>query len=131
MHQLRLLVFRLFERRLLRDWFYTVAFIIFVPVGLRFAILAWEYGDWFDKPLSVIAGMFIGVTAMVTLLRFWNVPPQQVVTAEAPHAFAAEEPVHSHADEYIEAVRYRAASNRAIAHDAGALGSTLRRRASW
>jgi hypothetical protein len=33
MHQIRLLVFRLFERRRLRDWFYTVVFIIFVPVG--------------------------------------------------------------------------------------------------
>jgi hypothetical protein len=131
MHQLRLLVFRLFERRLLRDWFYTIAFIIFVPVGLRFATLAWRYGSWEDKPLSVIAGMFIGVTAMVTLLRFWHVPPQQVVTADGPAAVVAEEPVHRHAEEYIEAVRYRAAANRAIAHEAGALGSTLRRRARW
>ncbi len=131
MHQLRLLVFRLFERRVLRDWFYTIAFIIFVPVGLRFAILAWEYGDWFDKPLSVIAGLFIGVTAMVTLLRFWHVPPQQVVTAEVPQEWAGEEPVHSHAEEYIEAVRFRAASNRLIAREAGVLGNTLRRRARW
>ena len=92
MHQLRLLIFRLFERRLLRDWFYTVAFIIFVPVGLRFAILAWRFGSWEDKPLALIAGMFIGVTAMVTLLRFWYVPPQWVVTAEVPRVLPAEEP---------------------------------------
>jgi len=131
MHQLRLLVFRLFERRLLRDWFYTIAFIIFVPVGLRFAILAWEYGDWFDKPLSVVAGMFIGVTAMVTLLRFWHVPPQQIVTAEVAHSVPAAEAGRPQADGYVEAVRYRAASNRAIAHDAGPLGNTLRRRTGW
>jgi hypothetical protein len=131
MHQLRLLIFRLFEKRLLRDWFYTVAFIIFVPVGFRFAMLAWRYGSWEDKPLSVVAGLFIGVTAMVTLLRFWHVAPQQVVTAGVPLALRVDEPAHPHAEEYIEAVRYRAAANRAIAHDAGALGSTLRRRARW
>jgi hypothetical protein len=129
MHQLRLLIFRFFERRLLRDWFYTVAFIIFVPVGLRFAILAWEYGDWFDKPLSVIAGMFIGVTAMVTLLRFWHVPPTQLATAEALAPVHNAERAHPHAEEYLEAVRHRAAANRAMASGAGALGSTLRR--SW
>jgi hypothetical protein len=131
MHRFRLLIFRLFERRPLRDWFYTVAFIVFVPVGLRFAILAWRYGSWEDKPLAAIAGIFIGVTAMVTLLRFWHVPPRQVVTRETPHALFAGEPSQPHAEEYIEAVRYRAAANRAIAHDAGALGSTLRRRARW
>jgi hypothetical protein len=129
MHRLRLLVFRLFERRRLRDWFYTVAFIIFVPVGLRFAVLAWRYGSWEDKPLAVIAGMFIGVTAMVTLLRFWHVPPQQVVTAEMALPAHEGEPAHAHAEEYLEAVRYRAAANRAMASGAGALGSTLRR--SW
>jgi hypothetical protein len=127
MHQLRLLVFRLFERRRLRDWFYTIAFIIFVPVGLRFATLAWRYGSWEDKPLAVIAGMFIGVTAMATLLRFWHVPPRRVVTSGPSHTLFAEELSHPHAEEYIEVVRHRAAANRAIAHDAGALGSTLRR----
>jgi hypothetical protein len=128
MHQLRLLIFRLFERRRLRDWFYTVAFIIFVPVGLRFAVLAWRYGSWEDKPLAVIAGMFIGMTAMVTLLRFWHVPPQQVATVEGPHVLHVEEPAMPHAEEYLEAVRYRAASNRAIALGARVLGSTRRRR---
>jgi hypothetical protein len=49
------LLFTLYEQRHLRNWFYTVAFAIFVPTGFRFAILAWEYGDWFDKPLSILA----------------------------------------------------------------------------
>ena len=128
MHQLRRLIFRLFERRPLRDWFYTVAFIIFVPVGLRFAILAWRFGSWEDKPLAMIAGMFIGVTAMVTLLRFWYVPPRRVVTAEVPRVLPAEEPARPHAEEYLDAVRYRAAANRAMALSAGALGSTRLRR---
>ena len=128
MHQLRLLIFQLFERRRLRDWFYTIAFIIFVPVGLRFAILAWRYGSWEDKPLSVIAGTFIGVTAMVTLLRFWHVPPQLVATGDAPHALSVPEPAQPHAEEYLEAVRYRAARNRAMSLGARALGSTRRRR---
>jgi len=128
MHQLRELIFRLFERRALRDWFYTVAFIIFVPVGLRFAILAWQFGDWFDKPLAVIAGLFIGITAIVTLLRFWQVPPTPV-TSEVTPAVQELEPAHPHAHEYIDAVRHRAAANRAMASGAGALGSTMRR--SW
>lgn len=124
MHQLRLLVFRLFERRRLRDWFYTVAFIIFVPVGLRFAILAWRYGTWIDKPLAVIAGLFIGITAMVTLMRFWHVPPQQVVTTEMLET-AVPEPAKPTAGQYVMAARNRAAANRAMASSAGALGSTL------
>jgi hypothetical protein len=127
MHQLRLRIFRFFERRRLRDWFYTVAFIIFVPVGLRFAILAWRFGSWEDKPLAVIAGIFIGITAMVTLLRFWHVPPQQVVNAEMARPLPRAEPEQSHAEQYIDAVRHRAAANRAMASGAGALGSTLRR----
>src|ERR1700735_1779231 len=46
-------------------------------------ILAWEYGDWMDKPLSILAGLIIGVTAMVTLLRVWTVPPQRTVESRA------------------------------------------------
>ena len=96
--------------------------------NLRFAILAWRFGSWEDKPLAMIAGMFIGVTAMVTLLRFWYVPPQRVVTAEVPRVLPAEEPARPHAEEYLDAVRYRAAANRAMALSAGALGSTRLRR---
>lgn len=68
------LVFTFYEQSRLRNWFYTLAFAIFVPTGFRFAILAWEHGDWIDKPLSILAGLAIGVTAAVTLLRVWAVP---------------------------------------------------------
>ncbi len=121
----RIFVFRLFEQRRLRDWFYTVAFLIFVPVGYRFAALAWRYGSWIDKPLAVIAGAFIGITTVVTLLRFWNVPPQQVVTPAVTAVPAASKPVNSAVDDYLAATRRRAAENRAMATGAGALGSTM------
>lgn len=121
----RIFVFRLFEQRRLRDWFYTVAFLIFVPVGYRFAALAWRYGTWVDKPLAVIAGAFIGVTTVVTLLRFWNVAPRQVVTAAVPRPQAISKAVPSSAAaDYLAATRRRAAENRAMATGAGVLGST-------
>ena len=125
MSGLRLLIFRLFERRRLRDWFYTIAFVIFVPVGFRFAILAWEFGDWFDKPLAIIAGAFIGITTVVTLLRFWHVAPRQVASAPAPTPIVPPAPVISMADHLILTAKRRAAENRAMARAAGALGSTM------
>jgi hypothetical protein len=79
---LRNFIFTLYEQRGLRNWFYTVAFAIFVPTGFRFAILAWEYGDWFDKPLSIVAGLLIGMTSAVTLVRVWTVPPSQTFEAK-------------------------------------------------
>jgi hypothetical protein len=127
MNQIQTLIFRLFERRRLRDWFYTVAFVIFVPVGLRFAVLAWRYGSWVDKPLAVIAGLFIGVTTVVTLVRFWRVPPQQVVTPAAPEPEPAPKPARAPADEFLAAVKRRSAQNRALASGAASLGSTLHR----
>jgi hypothetical protein len=75
-------VFTLYEQRRLRNWFYSLAFAIFVPTGLRFAILAWEYGDWWDKPLSILAGLLIGVIAVVNLLHIWTVPPRRTVYAK-------------------------------------------------
>jgi hypothetical protein len=125
MLRFRTLVFRLFEKRSLRDWFYTIAFFIFVPVGYRFAALAWQYGSWIDKPLAVIAGAFIGITTVVTLLRFWHVPPQQVVTPFIPEVTKAPKPSSSLADQYMAAAHRRAAENRAMAMSAGALGSTM------
>ena len=101
------------------------AFAIFVPTGFRFAILSWEYGDWFDKPLAVIGGLFIGVTAGVTLLRVWQVPPRRTVSfendlvAERPAALAAP-----NASELLASAKGQAALNRKIARDASALGST-------
>lgn len=121
---LRDFIFRLYEQPRLRNFFYTLAFVVFVPVGFRFAILAWEFGDWFDKPLAVIAGGFIGITAVVTLMRFWHVPPRQIATpAVVAEPFPEPEP-HIHADELLAAARRRAAQNRAMARGAGALGST-------
>ena len=89
MNRVHVFVFRLYERRLLRNWFYTIAFAIFVPVGYRFADLAWRYGEWFDKPLAVIAGLLIGIATVVTLMRIWRVPPKQVVTPSEPEPVVA------------------------------------------
>jgi len=125
MTRFRDFIFRLFERRTLRDWFYTIAFVIFVPVGYRFAELAWRYGSWVDKPLAVIAGIFIGITTVVTLLRFWNVPPRLVVTPSAPTVATPPKSANSPVNEYMAEVHRRAAQNRAMATSAGALGSTM------
>ena len=118
-------VFTLYEQRRLRNWFYSLAFAIFVPTGLRFAILAWEYGDWWDKPLSILAGSLIGVIAVVTLLRIWTVPPRQTVDAKGPEPVdnATSQPS---ASQIHAAAKLQAARNREIARDAAALGSTRR-----
>jgi hypothetical protein len=118
-------VFTFYEQRRLRNWSYTLASAVFVPAGLRFAILAWEYGDWWDKPLSILAGLLIGLIAVVTLLRFWAVPPRQTVDAKGPEPVdtAALKP---DASQVHAAARLLAARNREIARGAAALGSTRR-----
>jgi hypothetical protein len=125
MNRLRVFIFRLYEQPRLRNWFYTLAFAIFVPIGYRFATLAWEHGTWVDKPLAVIAGIFIGITTVVTLMRIWHVPPQQTVAPPAPPVEMPRE--HPMADELVAAARRRAAQNRAMAQRAAALGSTIGR----
>ena len=129
MNRVQVFVFRLYEQRALRNWFYTIAFAIFVPVGYHFAELAWRYGSWYDKPLAVIAGLFIGIATVVTLLRIWRVPPTQVVTVVAPLPVIVPEPEHSLADEMIASMRSRAAHQRDLASHAAALGSSMGR--SW
>ena len=126
MNRLQSFIFWHYEQRRLRDWFYTVAFLIFVPVGFRFASLAWRYGHWVDKPLAVIAGLFIGITTVVTLMRVWSVPPRQTTTPppQNPPAIPAK-PAVLLADELLMAASYRAARNRALAAGARALGSSL------
>jgi hypothetical protein len=124
MTRVRMFVFRLYEQRRLRNWFYTIAFAVSVPVGYRFAALAWRYGTWVDKPLAVIAGLFIGVTAVVTLLRVWHVPPRQVATPATTAPVAEAQPDEPLAEQFLGAARRRAARNRAMALDAAALGST-------
>ncbi|HTS76254.1 MAG TPA: hypothetical protein VMG40_08625 [Bryobacteraceae bacterium] len=124
MNGFRNFVFSLYERDRVRKWAYTLAFAISVPTGFRFAVLAWEYGDWFDKPLSIVAGLAIGVTAVVTLLRIWTVPPRQ--TVENAALFAAMEALRlppAGSRIHDDAVR-QAARNREIAKGAAALGST-------
>ncbi|HEX3743029.1 MAG TPA: hypothetical protein VHW09_03840 [Bryobacteraceae bacterium] len=117
-------VFRLYEQRTLRNWFYTIAFAIFVPIGYRFADLAWRYGSWIDKPLAIVAGFFIGVATVVTLLRIWHVPPTQTAASVEPPAVVSPQPVRSVADEVRAAARSRAARNRDLALHAAALGSS-------
>jgi hypothetical protein len=122
MQQLRTFVFGLYEQPRIRNWFYTIAFAIFVPTGFRFATLAWEFGDWFDRPLAVIAGAFIGLTALVTLLRIWNVEPRKTVAAipeEVPQLTEVKPPM-----DMLAAARRQAAQNRQYARDAASLGST-------
>jgi hypothetical protein len=126
MNRVQLFVFRLYERRNLRNWFYTLAFAIFVPVGYHFADLAWRYGSWYDKPLALIAGLLIGIATVVTLMRIWHVPPKQVVTPSAPWPSAAP-PHNSVADEVMAMMRQRAARNRDLARGAAALGSSTGR----
>jgi hypothetical protein len=127
MTRFRMFVFRLYEQRQLRNWFYTVSFAIFVPVGYRFAVLAWQYGSWVDRPLAVIAGLLIGITTMVTLMRVWHVPPHQTAPPAALSAAAPPQAVKSLASELMTVARRRAAENRAMALEARALGSTTGR----
>ena len=125
MNWVQVSVFRLYERRLLRNWFYTVSFAIFVPIGYRFADLAWRYGSPIDKPLAVIAGIAIGIATVVTLMRIWHVPPRQTVPAAEPEPVAvAPQPMHNVADDVMSAMRSRAAQNRDMAMHAAALGSS-------
>jgi hypothetical protein len=128
MNSVQLSVFRLYERPRLRNWFYTVAFGIFVPVGYRFAALAWRYGSPIDKPLAIIAGVFIGIAAVVTLMRIWHVPPRQIVTRAEPERVVTQRPVNHVADDLMAATRGRAAYNRDLAKHAAALGSSVRAR---
>jgi hypothetical protein len=121
---IRKVVFSLYERPLLRNWFYTFAFAVFVPVGFRFALLAWEFGGEFDRLMAVIAGVAVGGTTVVTLLRIWAVPPRQTITQElAPekHDYRAE--LKPDASAIVAMVKARSAQNRQIAQGAKALGS--------
>jgi hypothetical protein len=122
----QVLVFKLYEQPCWRNWFYTFAFAIFVPTGLRFAILAWEYGDWIDKPLSIFAGFIIGITAIVTLLRVWTVPPRQTVEPRVRTQTVEPPILPPNASQIYAAARCLAARNREIARGAAALGPTRR-----
>jgi hypothetical protein len=90
--------------------------------------LAWRYGAPIDKPLAIIAGIFIGIAAIVTLMRIWHVPPRQIVTRAEPEPVVAQKPVNHVADDLMAAARGRAAYNRDLAKYAAALGSSVRAR---
>ena len=120
----QILVFKLYELPRLRNWFYTLAFAIFVPTGLRFAILAWEYGDWIDKPLSILAGLIIGITATVTLQRLWTEPPQQTVESGARTQTVEPSILAASASGIYPVAKRLAGRNREIARGAAALAPT-------
>jgi hypothetical protein len=84
-------IFNLYGQPHIRNWFYTLAFAIFVSTGFALCDSCLRAPDWFDKPLAAIAGVFIGVTACVTFLRVWQVPPRHTVRSE--DSAAAESPV--------------------------------------
>jgi hypothetical protein len=128
MNRVQLAVFRLYERPRLRNWFYTVAFGIFVPIGYRFAALAWRYGAPIDRPLAIIAGIFIGIATVVTLMRIWHVPPRRIVTRAEPETVVLQKRVNQVADDLMAAARARAAYNKDLAKHAAALGSSVRTR---
>jgi hypothetical protein len=120
----RSVVFRFYEQTLVRNWFYTLAFGTFVPVGCRFAYVAWRRGAWFDKPLAIIAGTIIGMTSVVTLLRVWEVPPQR--TSGITEGQKAPITVTPPAFDLLSESKRQSALNRQIAKEAKALGSARR-----
>ena len=121
-HRIRKYVFSLYERRLLRNWSYTFAFAIFVPVGCRFAILAWKFGGDFDRVMTVVAGIAVGITAAVTLLRIWVVPPRKTMLPVPEGLHAAMQEMKPDGSEIIAALKAYSARNRQIAMGARALG---------
>lgn len=116
-------VFSLYEKRLFRNWFYTLAFGIFVPVGCRFATLAWKFGGDFDRVMTVIAGLTVGITTVVTLLRIWAVPPTKTMVCDVEKSLSTEAG-DSKPDgaEITAALRAYSRRNRQIALGARALG---------
>ena len=122
--KLRTYLFSLYERRLLRNWAYTSAFAIFVPVGFRFSFFAWDYGNHFDRVMAVIAGFAVGCTTVITLLRIWAVPPKQTILPTPPLCATPPDP-NSRVDaaEFIATARARSMRNMQIARGARALGA--------
>ena len=122
---IRRTLFSLYERPVLRNWFYTLAFAIFVPVGYRFAILAWRFGGEFDRLMTIVGGTVVGVTTVVTLLRVWAIPPRQTVDQIAcPGHQDVRADLRPSADEILLAFKKTSARSREIARGARALGST-------
>ena len=125
--RIRTHLFSLYEQKSLRNWAYTFAFAIFVPVGFRFALLAWDYGNEYDRVMAIVAGLAVGATAAITLLRIWAVPPKQTVVGK-PEVRVAVTHVESRIDaaELIGAARACSMRNRQMAKGARALGTPRR-----
>jgi len=120
---LRKQLFYLYERRLLRNWVYTLAFAIFVPVGFRFALLAWDFGNGFDRVMAVIAGLAVGFTMIMTLVRIWAVAPKQTLAPESGSVTETSQTTGVDATELIAAVRACSIRNQQLARGARALGT--------
>src|ERR1022692_4781540 len=54
MNRAQVFVFRFYEQRELRNWFYTVAFAIFVPVGYHFADRSEEHTSELQSPCNLV-----------------------------------------------------------------------------
>lgn len=121
---IRQYVFSLYEQRMVRNWFYTLAFGVFVPVGCRFAFLAWEFGGDFDRVMTVIAGLLVGITTVVTLMRIWAVPPSRtLVPSTLGEESGLDQDPKPDSSEIMAALRAYSARNRQLAVGARALGT--------
>ena len=127
LEKIRTHLFSLYEQRLLRNWAYTFAFAIFVPVGFRFSLLAWDYGNEYDRVMAIVAGLAAGATAAITLLRIWAVPPKQTIVSTPKVATIAQDAyTRVDAAEIIASVRACSMRNRQMALGARALGTPRR-----
>ncbi len=68
-------LFALYEKPRLRNWAYSIAFAVVVPIGGRFAYLAGHQGGAIDWALAIVGGLIMIALAIVTLIRFWSVQP--------------------------------------------------------
>ncbi|HUP04023.1 MAG TPA: hypothetical protein VMU19_08540 [Bryobacteraceae bacterium] len=121
-------VFRFWENRTARNWGLSIGFLLVVPVGARFASIAWKYGNLFDQIAVVVAGGVIGVMSVVVLLRVWLVPPVRTLPdgAGAGHHL---EPHHLAGPDFLaagELARLRSARNSTLGKEAAALGPVKR-----
>ena len=99
----------------------TFAFAIFVPVGCRFALLAWRFGRPFDKLMTIVGGVVVGITTVVTLLRIWAVALRQTVNhGPDPGREHVRADLRPSAEEILMAIKRSSARSREIAR---ALGS--------
>ncbi len=110
-------IFQVWENSKLRNWAYTLAFLLIVPVGGRFSWFAWQHGNGLDRFLVIVTGLVMGALASVTLYRFWQVLPV-ATSPEKPVDF----PPMSEEFDVLSDLDRSNVHNRLIARDAAALG---------